>query len=233
MLKEAIILAGGQGTRLKSVIRDLPKPMAPVGGRPFLDYLLLWLNHHHFERAILSVGYEKSQIIHHYGTSFQSLELVYAEEEEPLGTGGALYQAFQLVTEDHVLILNGDTFFNIDPIELFENHLASHAQLTLALKSLAHFSRYGLVETDEDGRILHFLEKKPTESGLINGGVYIANASLFETFDLSKSFSFEIDFLIPNLDELPLYAFECEGYFIDIGIPEDFVRAQHEVPNLF
>lgn len=233
MLKEAVILAGGKGTRLQSVVQNLPKPMAPVAGRPFLDYLFLWLEQHHFERVILSVGYEKDQIIQHYQTSFNDIEIVYSEENQPLGTGGALAQALDYATDDHVLILNGDTFFNIDPVELLENHLAAQSQLTLALKAMHHFDRYGVVETDEDGRLLQFLEKRQTEFGLINGGVYVANASLFETFDMPDAFSFETDFLEPYLDDLAVFAFECEGYFIDIGIPEDYNRAQHEIPSLF
>ncbi len=233
MLKEAIILAGGKGTRLKSVIQDIPKPMAPVADRPFLDYLLMWLARHFFKRVVLSVGYEKEQIIHHYGNSFETLEIVYSEENQPLGTGGGLLKAFDLLTEEHVLILNGDTFFDIDPIELLENHLFSESQLTLALKKMNHFSRYGVVETDNDGRILQFLEKEPRTEGLINGGVYVANINLFEAFDLNESFSFETDFLEPNLEELPLFAFECHGYFIDIGIPEDYTKAQDEIPALF
>lgn len=233
MLKEAIVLAGGKGTRLQSVVQNLPKPMAPVAGVPFLDYIFLWLEKHHFERVILSVGYEKDQIIQHYSNKFNQLDIVYSQEDSPLGTGGALAQALNQVTDDYVLILNGDTFFNIDPVELFENHLASQSQLTLALKTMHNFSRYGVVETDEDGRVLQFLEKQPREIGNINGGIYLANASLFETFDMPQAFSFETDFLEPFLDDLSVFAFECEGYFIDIGIPEDYQKAQNEIPALF
>lgn len=233
MLKEAIILAGGKGTRLKSVVQNLPKPMAPVAGVPFLTYLLKWLEKHHFERVILSVGYEKEQIINYYKNNFNELELVYSEEIDPLGTGGALAQALNFATDDQVLVLNGDTFFQIDPVELLENHLSAQSQLTIALKAMRNFSRYGMVETDEDGRIIQFLEKQATDFGLINGGVYIANANLFETFDMPSSFSFETDFLEPFLEDLPVFAFECEGYFIDIGIPEDYSKAQDEIPALF
>ncbi len=225
---EAIVLAGGLGKRLRSAVSDLPKPMAPVNGKPFLTYLLYYLAAYRVDRCILATSYLHEKIEEHYGQQFLEMEIVYSVEEEPLGTGGGLRQAFSLCRTPQVLVLNGDTFFDVALDALARAHSASSADLTIALKPMSDIDRYGVVRV-EDGRIARFEEKQRVASGLINGGVYLAKQSLFEAAELPEKFSFEEDFLKPNVGWLNVQAFISDSYFIDIGIPLDYKRAQHEL----
>lgn len=229
---EAIILAGGLGTRLRSVIGDLPKPMAPIGDKPFLWYLLSSLDKYDVKRVILAVGYKYQGIQEFFGVRFGHLDIDYSVEEEPLGTGGGIRWAFNKVTGPQVLILNGDTFFHIDYSRLAEFHLSLKSDLTIALKPMLNFNRYGNVLTQKS-RVVGFEEKNDMESGNINGGVYMANPDLFAGLDLGERFSFEKDFLERYVHQLNFHAYMTEGYFIDIGIPEDYRKAQCDVPVIF
>jgi D-glycero-alpha-D-manno-heptose 1-phosphate guanylyltransferase len=229
MLNQAIILAGGFGTRLQTVVQDLPKPMADVAGKPFIDYLFKYLLDNKIEEVILSVGYKSEIIIEHCENKWKNeFQLNYVIEDTPLGTGGALLKSLSYVTHDHVLVLNGDTYFALNIHDMYEQHLANSSDFTIGLKPMKSFDRYGTVDIDSEDRILAFQEKKKTDIGLINGGVYIVKQDLFDAFDLNKSFSLEKDFLEPFLLDLKVFGYQEDSYFIDIGVPEDYYKAQDE-----
>ncbi|MFQ5641058.1 MAG: nucleotidyltransferase family protein [bacterium] len=225
---DAIVLAGGLGKRLRGVVTDQPKPMAMVNNQPFLNYVLNFLINNGVHRAILATGYLHHKIEEYYHRTYKDLEIVYSIEEEPLGTGGAIKQAFSQVRSEHLLIINGDTFFEVSVDDLKKSHLEKEAGMTIALKPMHNIARYGSVEF-EGTRILRFEEKQKKDFGYINAGVYFANRDLFDAFDLPDKFSFEEDFLKKYPERLCMHAFVTDGYFIDIGIPEDFQKAQTEM----
>jgi D-glycero-alpha-D-manno-heptose 1-phosphate guanylyltransferase len=231
MIKEAIILAGGLGTRLRSVVSDLPKCMAPVAGKPFLHYVIDYLLTQGVDTFIFSLGYKSEMIIAYINTQYPMLHVQYAIEEEPLGTGGAIKLACGLVKEENVLILNGDTLFKVDIPTLFSFHNKSGSDCTLALKPMQHFDRYGVVELNDDASVSGFKEKQYYSSGLINGGVYALRVKLFLQEDLPQKFSFEKDYLEAFANKRNMHAIVQYQYFIDIGVPEDYERAQTELIN--
>lgn len=228
---EAVILAGGYGTRLKSVVHDVPKPMAPVNGKPFLYYLLDQLDRQGCTHAVLAVGYKKNVIRHYFGENYKKISLSYSVEDQPLLTGGALKKALQMAKEDAVLVLNGDTFFGVDFSKMLNFHYQTNADATLAVKELHDFSRYGTVNFDDSYKITQFMEKKTCHKGFINGGVYILNRSIFDGM-IQDKFMMEKDFLEKYVGSKVFKAFPCDGYFIDIGIPEDYEKANKEFTNL-
>lgn len=221
---EAIILAGGLGTRLGKVIGDVPKPMAPVNGKPFLSYLFEWLKKYQVEKIIISAGYKSELIAGYFKESFLGIPLVYAIEEKPLGTGGAVMFALQESSCEDVLIVNGDTFFPIDINRFYSNHIESGSRLTIALKSMKNFSRYGSVECS-GVTIIKFNEKKFCKKGLINGGIYLISREFIESRGLPVTFSLEKDFLEKEAGSSLLKCMIFDDIFIDIGIPEDYRRA--------
>lgn len=229
----AIILAGGLGTRLRSVITDMPKPMAPVCGKPFLHYIFLYLKKHGVKLAVLSVGYKWETIRDFFGNNYQGINIRYMVEEEPLGTGGGIAQAMAMVNSD-AFVLNGDTFFDVDLADLYGFYMAWNADIALSLKRMYHFDRYGTVQAGNQNRVLQFYEKQFRQEGLINGGVYMLNKNIFNNVaqlqetELPKKFSFEKDILEKHLVALHFCGKEFNGYFIDIGIPEDYKKAQED-----
>ncbi len=228
--KEAIILAGGLGTRLQGVVKDLPKPMAPVNGRPFLTYILDYLIDYEYERVVLSVGYLHEKIVDYFGKKYKTLEIDYAVEEEPLGTGGGILLAMSKCTTDNVLVINGDTMFKVDLTAFEQFHQEKNSLLTIVLREVEDVSRYGSVTISKDNLIALFAEKQVTFGrGYINGGVYLINRRLFEKYPQSKRFSFEKDIMTKYYTQECFYAMPSDGYFIDIGIPEDYARAQKEL----
>jgi D-glycero-alpha-D-manno-heptose 1-phosphate guanylyltransferase len=233
MIKEAVILAGGLGTRLRSVIKDIPKPIAEVCGRPFLCYILDFLYTQGIERVILSVGYKWEIIRNFFGNQYKNLKLEYAIEDKPLGTGGGLKNALKYVYEEEVFVLNGDTFFDID-LNLFYNlHKSKNSKLSIALKKTENTERYGIVEIDENNRIVSFLEKGKRVSGFINGGIYLLNKNFFNAVMQEDTFSLEKDFLEKHYKDYEFYGFSFDGFFIDIGIPEDYERTKYECKRLY
>ncbi|MBL7702106.1 MAG: nucleotidyltransferase family protein [Ferruginibacter sp.] len=224
MIKEAIILAGGLGTRLRSVVSDVPKCMAPVNGVPFIHFIIIYLKKEGVERFIFSLGYKSDIVIDYVDKTFPDLDIEYVIENTPLGTGGAIKLACSKVKSADVLIINGDTLFNINLKDLSEFHHTKKADFTVALKEMRNFSRYGSVEINNDYSIRAFHEKKFCEKGFINGGVYALNVNSFLHEPLPDVFSFEKDFLEKNTGKKKFYGLECEYYFIDIGIPEDYDR---------
>lgn len=228
---KAIILAGGFGTRLRKRVSDLPKPMAPVAGRPFLEYVIDRLIAGGVRHIILSVGYMADVIKDHFGHAYRDAEVEYAVESDPLGTGGAIAHAIVGKGEDAVLVLNGDTFLNIDYVELMCWYQQAPAQVAMVLKKVQDVSRYGSVLVSGE-RISGFAERGKTGSGLINAGVYIIKPSIFEAMGLAGRFSFEADLLQCNFDALSPRAFLTDAYFIDIGVPDDYDRAESELPAI-
>lgn len=229
----AIVLAGGLGTRLRSVISDMPKPMAPVCDKPFLHYIFQYMHKQSIADVILSVGYKSEMIKDFFGEKYLDINIKYAVEEEPLGTGGGIRQAMAMIDSD-AFVLNGDTFFDVDLKELYDFSQHRKSDIALALRRMYHFDRYGTVEVGNQDRVLQFHEKQYRNEGLINGGVYVLNKDLFKKVEeieeapLPKKFSFEKDILEKHLLPLRYNGKEFKGYFIDIGIPEDYNKAQED-----
>ena len=224
---EVVILAGGLGTRLRGVLSSIPKCMAPVAGRPFLGWMLDWIMQYPVDHVVFSVGYLKEQIIDFVKAGSWPFRYDFAMEETPLGTGGGIALALGLCEGNEVVVVNGDTFF---PADL--SALTFDAPVTLALKRLRHFDRYGAVECS-GGLITAFHEKAPCEDGLINGGVYAIDRSRLDLSPLQAPFSFEKEVLEPGAALRMIAGRECGAYFIDIGIPEDLARSQWEIPAWF
>lgn len=227
---EAIILAGGLGTRLRSVVPDLPKPMAPISGKPFLAYLLDYWIKQGVERFIFAVGYKHEVIQKYFGNKYKHVEIKYEIETEPLGTGGGvLKSARQLLAKSPFLILNGDTFFAVNYSELLKHHLNHCADMTLSLIKVSKNDRYGSVLLDQSDRVCTLeTQNKQTENLLINGGVYLVQPNLLNAYqgELEAS-SLENDLLpeLLNKDKL-ISGFLASGKFIDIGVPEDYYQAE-------
>ena len=230
VVKEAIILAGGFGTRLQGVVKDLPKPMAPVNDRPFLTYILDYLIEYQYNKVILSVGYLHEKIEEYFGNQYKTLEIDYAVESEPLGTGGGILFAMSKCVTDNVLVINGDTMFKVD-LDAFERfHREKEGLLSIVLREVEDVSRYGSVVIGNDNLIALFAEKMASSGrGFINGGVYLINQKLFEKYPQPQKFSFEKDLMTKFYTQELFYAMPSDGYFIDIGIPEDYARAQEEL----
>lgn len=230
MTDTAIILAGGFGTRLRSRVADLPKPMAPIAGRPFLAYLLDRLQEFAYSRVILSVGYRADAIESCFGNHYGDLELIYSHEDEPLGTGGAILRAIKRCDDASALVLNGDTFLELDYRRFSDFHQRSGGALSLTLREVPDSGRYGRVVI-ENGRVVDFSEKGAIGTGWINAGVYLLRRDIFDGLPLPEKFSFELDFLVRYCPLIRPQAFCTDDYMIDIGIPEDFDRAQTELPQ--
>jgi D-glycero-alpha-D-manno-heptose 1-phosphate guanylyltransferase len=230
---ECVILAGGLGTRLRDTIGDYPKCMAPVNGKPFLHYLFVYLQEQGCRRVILSLGYKFEVITDWLRRHSWPFEVAYVVENEPLGTGGGIQLALQEARNENVAVLNGDTMFQVDLRDLFDFHEDMQAGTSLALKRMENFDRYGVVNEDSKHRIVSFEEKQHRDSGLINGGVYIVNRRYLLDKDLPNKFSFEKDYLEAFIDEQKFFAYKSEAYFIDIGIPEDYNKAQEDFKTLF
>jgi len=226
---EAIILAGGLGTRLRKMVPDVPKSMALINGKPFLEYQLNYLKNAGIDKIVLSIGYKGAIIQNYFKDSFNGMEIRYAVEKKPLGTGGGVKNALKSVNSDDVLVLNGDTMFNIDLSKVFVFQQHTKPDLIIALRYVTNVNRYGSVEIDDDLRIIDFIEKNSREGfGYINGGIYLINRKFFASLHLPDVFSLEKDCFEKVFLTHDLYGFPCEGYFLDIGIPEDYQKAQDE-----
>jgi len=221
---EAIILAGGFGTRLRQVVTDVPKPMAPISGRPFLEILLSSLAQKGFSRAVLSLGFMAEKISDHFGTRFAGLELVYVVEDTPLGTGGAIRLALEACTQDHVFIYNGDTYLDLE-VKSVEQQWQGNRHPIVVGRQVPDTARYGRLVVDGK-RITSFAEKGIAGPGLINAGCYVLATDALARFPVNTPFSIETDYLLPSIERITLEVFVTRGMFIDIGIPEDYARAQ-------
>jgi D-glycero-alpha-D-manno-heptose 1-phosphate guanylyltransferase len=228
MITEAIILAGGLGTRLRSAVPDLPKCMAPVAGRPFLAFVIDYFYRQGIERFIFSVGYKHELIEEYLHKEYQHIDYVCVVEDEPLGTGGAIMKAASVAQTANAVVLNGDTFFKIDLAELSSFHLHHDAECTICLREMKKTDRYGVVDINSNGRIVSFKEKKFYETSVINGGVYAVDVARLLREDLPEKFSFEKDYFEKMYGSKRIFGLIQQGYFIDIGIPEDYEKAQHD-----
>ena len=234
---QAIILAGGLGTRLRDTVPDLPKCMAPVAGRPFLFYVINYLRSQGIEQFIFSTGYKYEKISDYLVENFSTLNYSIVIEDEPLGTGGAINLALKNVIDQHVLVVNGDTLFKVSVNDLLTLHTTKKAECTMSLKPLKDIGRYGMVELNNDFTVKGFFEKNNSTSGNINGGVYLINKEIFTGKAFPDKFSFEKDYLEKTLSlskgkDKSICGSVQDDYFIDIGIPEDFNRVQTELALL-
>ena len=221
-MREAVILAGGLGTRLRSAVPDLPKPMAPVAGRPFLELLLGSLRSKGFGRAVLSLGYMSDVVVDYFGSRYRGLELDYSIETEPLGTGGALLAAVTRCVSDHAFVFNGDTYLDIEIEELAAKWSSDQAPIIVA-REVEDTSRYGRLQVD-GGRVLRLDGTGESGKGLINAGCYLLPTKLFKGVELPMKFSFEQDFLSRAVQSRRFDVFVSGGKFIDIGVPDDYQR---------
>jgi D-glycero-alpha-D-manno-heptose 1-phosphate guanylyltransferase len=224
---EAIVLAGGFGTRLRDVVPDLPKPMAPVAGRPFLEILLTWMAQSGFRRIVLSLGYKADKIVDHFGSFYAGMELVYEIETTPLGTGGAIRQASRLCKGSHYFVFNGDSYLNVD-VPLVEALWQQHRAPIIVARAVPDTARYGRLDI-KDNQVTAFAGQGITGYGLINGGCYVFNANQLSDWLLGEAFSIETDYFPKEVKTHRFDVFVTQGQFIDIGVPADFARAQAEL----
>ena len=223
----AIILAGGLGTRLKDTVPMVPKPMAPINHRPFLEYLMDYWILQGVTKFILSVGYLKDLIINHFGNKYKGISIEYVVESEQLGTGGGLLLASKNLNETF-LVLNGDTFIEVNLNNLYKFHLKCKSDWTFSLFRTNQFERYMGMDVSPNGEILSLKSESKESSGLANGGVYLIEPSVLGSlaFKAGDKASLEDELLLNFISNGGvLYGQECKGKFIDIGVPEDYYQA--------
>lgn len=234
MLREACacVLAGGLGLRLRSVVEDVPKVLAPVGGRPFLDYILRQLTHHGIRRVTLCTGYRSDAVESFAGSGERwGLEVSYSAETSPRGTAGAIAAAWRALDDERLLVVNGDSYFDVPLDVLWAKHVASAATATMAVRRTSDAARYGTVEIGPGGIVTAFREKGADASGWMNGGIYVLQRTALDGIDPDQPASLELDvfpMLASRSDRAAgrtLYAVPFEGSFIDIGVPADYRRA--------
>lgn len=230
-----ILLAGGLGTRLRTVVSDVPKPMAPVAGRPFLEHLFDYWIRQGATEIVLNIGHKADVISAHFGDQFRGLPVTYVVEKKPLGTGGGLLLSVNdIVGNDPCLILNADSLLALSLDQMEEAHREASADITLAAFSTRERNRYGALHTDASGRIVEFTAKGQLQEGketfLASAGVYLGSVNAFKAlrggFEVGKPFSLEADgfpWLLENKSNL--HAFGSHAPFLDIGVPADFARA--------
>ena len=230
MNSDAIILAGGFGTRLSDLARDIPKPMIQVNGRPFLEYVLDYLQRQGIKNVILSTGYLSEVIEAHFGKSYHNIKISYSVEDKPLGTGGAIMAALRLAGSPDCLVMNGDTLFLADLNDLERMHREKNADISLLLRNVDNVGRYGAVNIDKYNLITGFSEKEVSKrEGLVNGGIYMIKKESLSKLKMPSVFSLEKDLFSALPRKLKLYGLESDGYFIDIGTPEDYMKAIDEL----
>jgi D-glycero-alpha-D-manno-heptose 1-phosphate guanylyltransferase len=222
----AIILAGGLGTRLRTVVPDRPKVLATVAGRPFITYLLDQLGHTGIRRVVLSTGHLAEHFADVIGNDYHSLAIAYAQEDEPLGTGGAIKFAGSHVDSPQTLVMNGDSFFDADLAAYMRWHQAGGQDASLLLVEVSDASRFGTVELAADGEhVATFLEKRAIQApGNINAGVYLFRTEMLDEILPGKS-SIERDVFPRWLASHDVRAWVTDGDFIDIGVPDDYQRS--------
>src|SRR3954447_26581006 len=228
---QALVLAGGEGTRLRPLTLTLPKPVMPLAGRPFLTFMLDWLRRHGVDDVLLSCGYRSEDVERVLGDSYRGVRLRYVVESEPLGTAGPLrLAADEGVLEERVLVLNGDTLTDLDVTAEVEQHLSTGAAATLGLVPVEDTSSYGVVPTAEDGAVEAFLEKRPgpAPTNRINAGAYVLERSVVEMVPPGRAVSIETE-IFPELVGDGLYGYNADAYWIDIGTPERYLEATYDL----
>jgi D-glycero-alpha-D-manno-heptose 1-phosphate guanylyltransferase len=220
---QAIILAGGKGLRLRAVVKNMPKSMAEIAGKPFLEYLLLQLGKSGIRDIVLSLGYKKEMIKSYFGTGRDwGLKITYSEEKKPLGTGGALRKAVKYLNQDDFIAMNGDSFLGIDFKRFIDFHRTHKGIGTIALQKAGNSLRYGSVSLNSKKEITGFSEKKSAANGLINAGVYIFKRRILN-FIPKGNVSLENE-VFPILCNRGLYGMRIKRFFTDIGIPGDYIK---------
>lgn len=228
---KAIILSGGLGTRLRNVVKDVPKPMAPIGERPFLDYVLASLHGAPISEVVIAAGYKATAIANYFAEKPSNLPVRVVVENKPLGTGGAFRQVCNTFdSSEFVLAMNGDTINLVDFAAFCDCH-PFDADMRLLLRKVENTKRYGRANIHE-GKIFGFEEKTEGKNGWINGGVYLFRAGILQDKTLPDSFSFETEYLEKRIADLKVDAYFSDSYFLDIGIPEDYERGQRELPEI-
>ena len=208
--------------------------MAPVYGKPFLCYVIDRLADAGIERVILATGYKHEVIRNWFGSVYRNVEIAYSNESTPLFTGGAILQAAKQINSSDFIVLNGDTLFDIDFRDFYEFHTLKKANLSIALRNVEDTARYGSVSCNPDGRIVAFREKTDSlGAGAINGGIYAISQAWLMEQALPTAFSFEKELMQPLAGDPGFYGLRFSDYFIDIGVPEDYWRAQREFAALF
>jgi D-glycero-alpha-D-manno-heptose 1-phosphate guanylyltransferase len=221
---QSIILAGGYGTRLRHhIVADVPKPMAPVSGKPFLEYVLTWLSRNGINETVIATGYMGEKITEYFAGNFNNMNITYSHEDTPLLTGGAVKKALNHCSDKSVFVINGDTYFNVLLSDMKSAFDKQAPDMLVAVKELSDFDRYGEL-TIEDGLISGFHEKRYCKNGFINGGVYLIRRDLLD--GSPNKFSLETDFMQENLMNLRILSYVSDGYFIDIGVPDDYAAVQ-------
>ncbi len=227
---KAVLLVGGRGSRLANYLpQNTPKPMAEINGKPFLEYLIKYLVGQKFSEIILSVGFLKEQIINYFGNNFNGVKISYAEESEMLGTGGAIKNAFKNFNSEKFIVLNGDSFQEIN----FEKFIkkSQKSNISLVIREVENSARYGSLEFNEN-KITNFIEKGKQGRGYINSGCYYIAREWFLGLDLPEKFSFEADFLMKFCNKIEINYYSEKGYFVDIGVIEDYQKAKIDIPKL-
>ncbi|MGC8658920.1 MAG: nucleotidyltransferase family protein [Desulfomonilaceae bacterium] len=222
------ILAGGLGKRLRPVVADRPKPMADVQGQPFLEILVRLLASKGIRKFVMLVGYKADSIEKYFGNHrFDNLEIKFSHENEPLGTGGAVKNAERFAT-DPTLLVNGDTYLDVQLHELYKFHVNKNAQVTISMFRTPDVSRYGSVSVGRDGKVTKFHEKHSTlaKSGLINAGVSLVSKSFIKELPANCKFSMETDIFPKIVSGQKMFGLEQNGPFFDIGTPESYREFQ-------
>jgi mannose-1-phosphate guanylyltransferase len=224
---QALVLAGGEGTRLRPLTLTTPKPVMPLAGRPFLSFMLDWVHSHGVDEVILSCGFMSDAVKSVVGDIYEGMRLRHVIEDEPLGTGGPVRLAYEEgLLEERLLVLNGDVLTDIDLTAELEQHEATGARATLALYPVEDTSSYGVVPTAEDGQVTEFIEKGGGEAptNRINAGAYVIERDVIESIPSGRAVSFERE-VFPTLVGNGLYGYDAAGYWIDIGTPERYLEA--------
>lgn len=228
---QAIILAGGFGTRLSSVVPDRPKPMALIDGRPFLSWLLEYMHGQGVTEAVLCVHHHARRMMEHFGARHVGVDLRYSVESKPLGTGGAIRQAMiMLDPAQPIFVLNGDSLIDLNYRMMLAHHHRHGSRITLAAEHMPDCSRYSQLTLSKN-HVLHYETLGHAAPGHISVGFYVISPNVFDGFSLPETFSFEREFLHPHTPVLAPAVYTGVHYFIDIGVPEDYIRAQVEIPE--
>lgn len=228
---QALVLAGGEGTRLRPLTRNVPKPVMPLAGRPFLTFMLDWLRRHGVDEVILSCGFLSDDVRRVLGDIYEGVRLRYVIEAEPLGTAGPVRLALdEGLLEERLLVLNGDVLSDVDLTAQVESHRRAGAVATLALAAVGDTSSYGVVTTDHRGWVQAFLEKSPgpAPTDRINAGAYVLERSVVEEIAPGRPVSFERE-VFPSLIGKGLHGWPAEGYWVDIGTPERYLEATYDL----
>lgn len=228
---EAIILVGGLGTRLRALVPNMPKPMAPIGDVPFLKILLHNLSLNGFKKIFLITGYKSNLIIDYFGNSFNGMSLIYLNEDFPLGTGGAIKKGLSAIDSAFAFVLNGDTFLDA-PFQKIYFECNIQSQNTILCVHRNSTSRYGKLEI-HNGFVNNISISSDNSGGYINAGCYLLGKKLFSEMPSTECFSFENDFLAHYLVSSPFKAYLLDSFFIDIGIPDDYLEAQKSLMKYY